>query len=304
MIANGIDETSSEVTSLKDSLAMAKRNSQERSLSIQLKWAKEFVERARKRLAAHDAQRAVLEKELVDGETMVQRLEAEASVVPPTRPAELDAEVSQLKVKVAMMEAEQARLRKGAARAPHSERMSDEAPSVAGIPPMPRHAEDVEQRLIDRNCELKSALHYQDTSMIAHIGALIAKGASKLSTVESVEGNGRPHFRGRRKEDVRRSQSVPFHGGKPCVVRSSRYGLRGGEDSHPGPRLLRRYRGSRGGVVVVSSGRRLAPIFLQVYFWHSTRAYMQGAFAKKRRLLKSSCTTVHKRQINQDTISQ
>ena len=49
MIANGIDETSSEVTSLKDSLAKAKRNAQEPSLSIQLKGAKEFVERVRKR---------------------------------------------------------------------------------------------------------------------------------------------------------------------------------------------------------------------------------------------------------------
>ena len=74
MIANGIDETSSEVPSLKDSLAKAKRNAQEPSASIQLKGAKEFVERVRKRLAAHDAQHAVLEKELVDGETRVQRL--------------------------------------------------------------------------------------------------------------------------------------------------------------------------------------------------------------------------------------
>ena len=115
MIANGIDERSSEVTSLKDSLAKAKRNAQEPSASIQLKGAKEFVERARKRLVAHDAQRAVLEKELVDGETRVQRLEVEASVVRP-RSTELDADVSQLKAKLAMMEAGQQRLREGAAR--------------------------------------------------------------------------------------------------------------------------------------------------------------------------------------------
>ena len=52
----------------------------------------------------------------------------------------------------------------------------------------------------------------------------------------AVISHGPPHFRGRRKEEVCRSQSVPFHGGKPCVVRSSRYGLRGvriGEVSHP-----------------------------------------------------------------------
>ena len=148
------------------------------------------MERARKRLAAHDAQRAVLEKELVDGETRVQRPEVEASVVPP-RSTELDAEVSQLKAKLAMMEAEQQRWREGAARSLHAERMTDEVPSVAGIPPLPQHAEEVEQWLIDRNCELRSALHYQDTPMIAHIGALIAKGASKFSTVESGEGQSR-----------------------------------------------------------------------------------------------------------------
>ena len=106
---------------------------------------------------------------------------------PTTRSAELDAEVSWLKAKFAMMEVEQARLREGAVRAAHSERMSDEAPSIAGIPPMPHHAEEVEQWLIDRNCELRSALHYQDTHMIAHIGALIAK----LSTVEAVEEQSR-----------------------------------------------------------------------------------------------------------------
>ena len=257
MIANGIDERSSEVTSLKDSLAKAKRNAQEPSVSIQLKGAKEFVERARKRLVAHDAQRAVLEKELVDGETRVQRLEVEASVVCP-RSTELDAEVSQLKVKLAMMEAEQQRLREGAARSLHAEQMTDEVPSVAGIPPLPQHAEEVEQWFIDRNCELRSALHYQDTPMIAHIGALIAKGASKFSNVESGEGQSRsshdcPNFQCRCQKEVCQGQSVPFHDG-------GLRGLRIGEASHPGPRLLRRYRGSRRGVVVTSSDDDDAPL--------------------------------------------
>ena len=38
---------------------------------------------------------------------------------------------------------------------------------------MPHHAEEVEQWLIDRNCELRSALHHQDTSMIGHIGVFL-----------------------------------------------------------------------------------------------------------------------------------
>ena len=65
------------------------------------------------------------------------------------------------------------------------------APSAAGIPPMPHHVEEVEQWLMDRNGELRKALHFQDTFMIAHNGALIAKGASKLSAVEPVEGQSR-----------------------------------------------------------------------------------------------------------------
>ena len=71
----------------------------------------------------------------------MQRLEAEASVVPPIRPAELDAEVSQLKAKLAMMEAEQARLREGAARAPRSERCPTKHPVLEEFLPcliMPR----------------------------------------------------------------------------------------------------------------------------------------------------------------------
>ena len=54
--------------------------------------------------------------------------------------------------------------------------------------------------------------------MVAHIGALIAKGASKLSIVEPTEGQSpvvshdRPCHKGGREEEVHRSQSVPFHG--------------------------------------------------------------------------------------------
>ena len=65
-------------------------------------------------------------------------------------------------------------MREGAARSLHTNRMTNEVPSVVGIPPLPQHAEEV--------------VHYQDTPMIAHIGALIAKGDSKFSSVESREG--------------------------------------------------------------------------------------------------------------------
>ena len=40
---------------------------------------------------------------------------------------------------------------------------------------MPHHTEDVEQLLMDQKSELKNALQYVDTSMIADNGALIEK---------------------------------------------------------------------------------------------------------------------------------
>ena len=90
MIANGI-ETSSEVMSLKDSLSgsgEAKCSRAQFNDSIE---GGDGVRRASSEaFGCHDAQRAVLTKELVDGEIRVQRLETEA-VVPPSRPAELDA---------------------------------------------------------------------------------------------------------------------------------------------------------------------------------------------------------------------
>ena len=186
MIVNGFDETSS----LKDSLAKAKRNAEEPSLSIQLKGGDGVRRPSSQAFGCPRRPTCSVGEGVGRRRNRVQRLEAEVSVAPSTRPAELDVELSQLKAKLAMMEAEQACWREGVVRAPNSERMSD-APSIAGIPPMPHHAEEVEQWLIDRNCELRSALHCQDTHMIAHIGALIAKGASKLSIVEPTEGQSR-----------------------------------------------------------------------------------------------------------------
>ena len=171
MIANGIDETSSEVTSLKDSLAKAKRNAQEPSASIQLKGAKEFVERVRKRFAAHDAQHAVLEKELVDGETRVQRL----------------AQVHRVGCRGLSVEGKSCNdgggtttFEGGSSKGVPCRADDRRSSQRAGIPPLPHHAEEVEQWLIDRNCELRSALHCQDTSMIAHILSTHRQGCQQV----------------------------------------------------------------------------------------------------------------------------
>ena len=74
MTASGMDENSPEVTTLKGSLAKAKRNAQEAPIAVQVKGAQEFVDRAQKRLDAHDKLRKELEVELVEGQARLQRL--------------------------------------------------------------------------------------------------------------------------------------------------------------------------------------------------------------------------------------
>ena len=69
----------------------------------------------------------------------------------------------------------------------HSERVFDVAPSITEFHPcliMPRKWSSGLMDRMERSAP-------PDTSMIAHIGALIAKGASKLSTDEPVEGQSR-----------------------------------------------------------------------------------------------------------------
>ena len=97
---------SPEVATLKECLSKAKHSAEELPVSAQLKGAQEFVERAQKRLVAHDAQRKVLENELA--EARVQRLqvlvEARQQVPPP--PAEWGAQVTSLQQTVNQLQAE------------------------------------------------------------------------------------------------------------------------------------------------------------------------------------------------------
>ena len=94
---------------------------------------------------------------------------------------ECNAEVSLLKAKLAL-KGQNKNVWQGVARVSHSEPMSDEAPSTVGIPPMPHHTG--RGAMVD-GPELKNAMRW------FHIGALIAKGTSKLSIVEPVEGQSR-----------------------------------------------------------------------------------------------------------------
>ena len=86
MLSNGLDETSAEVRSLQDSLTKAKRSAQEAPLEVQVKGAQEFIERAQKRLAAQDAVRTELEKELAVGQARLHHLRMQVEAMPKPQP--------------------------------------------------------------------------------------------------------------------------------------------------------------------------------------------------------------------------
>ena len=97
-----------EVQFLKESLQ--KRASQEPPIAVQVSQTEAFVERARKRLAAHDAEREALVNELEASQSRLARLRALAEVaqnVPSPQPvSEVDSEIAALRAKLASMEEE------------------------------------------------------------------------------------------------------------------------------------------------------------------------------------------------------
>ena len=65
---------SPEVTMLQESLKLAQRGTQERSVGVQLAQCEQFVVRAQKRLDSLDEERAKLVFELEEGQARLQRL--------------------------------------------------------------------------------------------------------------------------------------------------------------------------------------------------------------------------------------
>ena len=245
MIANGIDEQSPEVATLKECLLKAKRSAEEPPVSAQLKGAQEFVERAQKRLVAHDAQRKALENELAEGEARVQRLqvlvEAPPQVPPP--PAEWGAQVTSLQQTVNQFQAERDAL---AEQVKHQTTLK----LVERVHPM-QSSVDAEQLVLDRASKRRA------------VGEEIPKWPARsrrLDVFKTIGVEGRAgDGRGGDCQGVgaidgqRRSQDgiFPVHGFKHgemtdfvCVLRP-RWGWRGvrvGEASNPGPLQTRQAR--------------------------------------------------------------
>ena len=86
-----------EVQALRESLQKAKGAAQERPVEVQVRQSEAFVERARKRLAVHDAERHRLAEELEESEARLGRLREVAAQAPAAPLPDLGTQVQNLR---------------------------------------------------------------------------------------------------------------------------------------------------------------------------------------------------------------
>ena len=64
-------------------------------------------------------------------------------------------------------------------------------PCFENIPPMPAtNVQELEEWISDRNCELRNAMEFGDSSLMAKIGLLVGQGATQLGSMGDVPMEG------------------------------------------------------------------------------------------------------------------
>ena len=231
---------------LNECLAKAKRSAQERPFAQLISHTESYLERAKKRLTAHDAARQQFVTDVQESEARLERLRAFAAFadsvprlrVSPesgnqvqkngTHSLESSGETSTLNQLQEEQDALARELRRDIVERPRVRQRLSPAHGGDTIPPMHTLVPgDLSDWMQDRHADLQDAM-------------------SQGSRVDVL--------------DVERSRKVGRddrrHGTVTNLHRHSRYGLRGarvGEASNPGPRLFRRYPGARGAATLVDS---------------------------------------------------
>ena len=174
--------------SLHEALRVARNKTKLPPIQEQVESCKSFLERARKRVLRAQAvidsaieQKAVYEKEVADGKLRLEALQAQGTNPPPA----VSSLVSELQQKIDNLVKERDALRPcpddvGVHK--NAEKwMGQGPPSLENIPPMPTtNIQDLEGWLNDRNCDLRNAMEFGDSSLMAKIGLLVGQGATQL----------------------------------------------------------------------------------------------------------------------------
>ena len=212
-----------EVQVLKDCLSKAKRSAQERPLVQQICQTESYLERARKRLTAHDEARQALVTDVEESEGRLERLRAAAvaaeSVPLPRSSSEAQNQLQNLQQMVNQLQEERdalARELQGApVERPKVRQRLSHAYGACMIPPMPTTIpRDLNDWMQERHGELQEAMNEGHNSKVLELTSMLSNAAEKMCDD--------------RRQDVLIDESRSH----------SRYGLRGvrvGEASHPGP---------------------------------------------------------------------
>ena len=169
-----------EVQVLQDALRKARRAAQESPISVQIAQSESFVERAKKRLEAHDALRAELVAELDAWQARVTRLRAAAEQ--PVPPGDVD-EIVTLRAKLAS--AEEARDAALQARPVKKFATGCGANAMPGqdLPPMPktRIPHDLFSWMQQCHQELREALEFGEQSRVLEPTSMLSDAAMLMS---------------------------------------------------------------------------------------------------------------------------
>ena len=169
-------------------LLTALKAAQERSkvgpIQERLDSCRQFIDRAKKRVLRADEviaraveQKAIFEAEVAQAEQRLVLLQAEAAATIPAVFPEA-AEVKELQTQIDLLVRERDALKSAPGRQVGGGEgsatwMGSGPPCVENIPPMPTFdLQDLERWMCDRNCDLRNAMEFGDSSLISKIGGL------------------------------------------------------------------------------------------------------------------------------------
>ena len=183
---SALGETSPHAKPLVEALRIARAKSAVPPLQQRIQSRKLYIERAKQRVVRAEAvitraveQKAIYDGEVAEGEERLQQLLSEDALPAPPAPA-CPAQVAELQRQIddLMKEREMWKVAQK-----QGIWCSDGPPSVKEIPPIPACAQELGGWISERNCDLRNALEFGDTSTIAQIGSLLSKGISQLASV-------------------------------------------------------------------------------------------------------------------------
>ena len=158
-------------------------------LQVQVESCKTFLERARKRVLRAKAvidkaieQKAVYESDVANGERKLEALPAKGANPPPLAVSSL---VSELQQKIDTLVKERDVLRPCPDEAgvhKSSNKWTGQGPfCLENIPPMPT----TNVQLSDLNCDVRNAMEFGDSSLMAKIGLLVGQGDNPARAIGS-----------------------------------------------------------------------------------------------------------------------